>query len=113
MFGQQPGMAAMRFPLSSVGELGDRGCLFIRRLTKNSERDLLTTCPIGSHKVPVTFLVDTGAQKSAFKVEDASLDGIIPSNRGILVMGAFGHAQPQKIAEVRCCCWGRRKQLKL
>lgn len=55
MFGRQPGMAAMRFPLSSVRELW----LFIRRLTKNSKEDLLITSPIGPHEVPATFLVSS------------------------------------------------------
>lgn len=101
--------AAMRLPLSSVGELGDRGWLFIRRLTKNSKGDLLTTCPIGPYKVPVTFLVDTGAQMSALKVEDASSCGIIPSKKGLFVVGAAGHAQSQKIATVRCWLLGKKK----
>lgn len=84
----------MRFPLSSVGEPEDRASLFIRRLTK-SKGDLLTTCPIGPHKVPVRFLVDTGAQMLALKVEGASSCGIVPSKKGIFVVGAFEHAQPQ------------------
>lgn len=104
----------MRFPLSSVGELADRGWFFIRRLPKNSKGGLLTTtCPIGPHKVPLTFLVDTGAQVSALKVEDASSCGIVPSKKGKFVVGAFGYAQPQKIAKARCWLLGKEKELKL
>lgn len=104
-------MAAMKLLLSSIGETGDRGWLFIRKLIKNSKGDLLTTYPIGPHKVPITFLVDTGAQMSALKVEDASSHGIIPSNKGILMVGAFGHAQPQKISKVWCWLLGKEKEI--
>lgn len=46
---------------------------------------------------------------SALKVEDDSSHRIIPSNKGIFVVGAFGHAQPQTIAKVRCWLLGKEK----
>lgn len=66
---------------------------------------------MGPHKVPVTFPVHSGAQMSALKVEDASSRRIIPSNKGVFVVGAFGYAQPQKIAKVRCWLLGKEKAI--
>lgn len=80
---------------SPVGKPRDKG------LTKNSRGDLLITCPIGLHKIPVTFLVDIDAQMSALKIDNASSCGITPSCKGILVDN-FGFTQPQTTAKARC-----------
>lgn len=48
---------------------------------------------------------------SALKVENASSCGNIPSNKGVFVEGAFGCAQPQKIAKVRCWLLGKKKAI--
>lgn len=87
---------------SPVGKLGDKGWIYNRRLTKNSREDFLVTCPICPHKIPVIFLVDTGAQVSILKIEDASSCEITPSCKGIFVVDNFGNTQPQTTAKVRC-----------
>ncbi|XP_027528790.1 uncharacterized protein LOC113962193, partial [Neopelma chrysocephalum] len=50
-------------------------------------------------QTPVTFLIDTGAQVSALKIEDASACGIAPSRKGVFVADAFGNVQPQITAK--------------
>lgn len=50
--------------------------VFLRQLILNEKGDLLITLTSGPNKHTVTFLVDTGAQISVIKQEDAAQCGI-------------------------------------
>ena len=77
------------------------GCI-LRRLTENGQGDLLVTFPLGPFKMPVTFLIHTGAQMSARWVDVASCYGIVADKKQIWVTDVFGNSKPQPTARVRC-----------
>lgn len=47
--------------------------IYMWRLTENSQGDLIIAFPLGHLKYLVIFVVDTGAQMSAFQSEVAAL----------------------------------------
>ena len=75
--------------------------MYIRQLTISHRGDLLVTCFVGPKQVPVTFLVDTGAQISAMKTEDVIRSGVWLSKQHLFVADAFGNVQAQALATVK------------
>ena len=73
----------------------------IRQLAISHRGDLLVTCFVGPKQVPVTFLVDTGAQISAIKTEDVIRSGVWLSKQRLFVADAFGTVQAQALATVK------------
>lgn len=74
--------------------------MHIRKLTTKGN-DLLITCIVEPKLIPVTFLVDTGAQISAIKTEDADSAGVTLSRKKIFVADAMGGVHSQTMATVR------------
>lgn len=57
------------------------GQLYLRRFTENSQRDLKIAFPLDPNKILETFLVDTGAQISAFENNMATNYQIWPDRK--------------------------------
>lgn len=53
--------------------------MHIHQLTENGQSDLLITVIMGSKQIPITLLVDAGAQVLAIKTKDAVVCGIVLS----------------------------------
>ncbi|XP_064356403.1 uncharacterized protein LOC135324313 [Dromaius novaehollandiae] len=80
-------------PRAPQGEGGGGGWMFIRQLTCNNKGDLLITVVVGRRRMPVTFLIDTGAQITALTRSEAERCGISVPSKHLIVLNALGKTQ--------------------
>lgn len=74
----------------------------MRRLTENSQGDMVITFPLGPFKSLATLVVGTGAQMSALQIEVAIHCGVKPDKKKIWVTYTSGKSQLQCTAQVKC-----------